>query len=550
MTNYLAHRIESDIPNAKVIGEGDTYIKVGSQLVSIVSDKTSDSVRGGLAGRLRRKIYNFTKANPGDKVPSVVLGAGLNPWGVGLYASFRTRQKKATLDDVRMTDVVQLLPCIDSNLYRETVRRMLRAKDRVARLASTTNFQSGNQTVAFFEPAPLIRIDWNRSEFLTNQDVFGSGENLKKLINGEDPLGRMIYSYKEGCTHYGAAFVARYESPDDPKGRYIKHHNQVLFEAFVRDKAPIHLYQIDGDIQHWLNYQVHKEVNSQWRDPEDLLAELTKIERNDQLSGQEKAKALKIRSMLNTIVAGVLQPEEQIEAFGKAMAPYAGFFKGVIDRAKKAGIRITGNLGIISIGQGNHNEHTFKGNTDVRFSEARLTRKEFLLFLLESGYNPEDLRTCIAACQFGGVGMANGTFQASSVGKGAYEYSLFMKHKHGSSKTEDNMKTMITNFSHRGTTDNYEEGRFTINLGGDDHMGGHAVTRNAFHVKTGGQMFDGPFGLKLDFPKQNLFSTVWGVPAGGPSFGSCSVIRFDFRITRKLSAYKITLPENLFENPV
>ncbi|MBI2057470.1 MAG: hypothetical protein HYT63_00580 [Candidatus Yanofskybacteria bacterium] len=550
MTNYLAYRIESDIPNAKVIGEGDTYIKVGSQIVSIVSDKTLDSVRGGLAGRLRRKIYNFTKANPGDKVPAVVLGAGLNPWGVGLYASFRIRQKKATLDDVRMTDVVQLLPCIDSNLYRETVRRMLKAKDRVARLASTTNFQSGNQTVAFFEPAPLIRIDWNRSEFLTNQDVFGSDGNLKKLVSGENPLGRMIYSYKEGCTHYGAAFVARYDSPDDPEGRYIKHHNQVLFEAFVRDNSPIHLYQIDGDIQHWLNYQVHKEVNPQWRDPEDLLAELTKIERNDQLSGQEKAKALKIRSMLNTVVAGVLQPEEQIEAFGKAMAPYAVFFKGVIERAKKAGIRMSGNLGIISIGQGNHNEHTFKGNTDVRFSEARLTRKEFLLFLLESGYNPEDLRACVVACQFGGVGMANGTFQASSVDKEAYEYSLFMKHKHGSSKTEDNMKTMITNFSHRGTTDNYEEGRFTINLGGDDHMGGHAVTRNAFHVKTGGQMFDGPFGLKLDFPKQNLFSTVWGVPAGGPSFGSCSVIRFDFRITRKLSAYKITLPENLFENPV
>ena len=503
-----------------------------------------------MAGRLRKKLYNYVKAHQGDRVPAIVLGGGLNPWGVGLYASFRIRQKKTTLDDVRMADVLQLMPCIDSELYRETVRRMLRTKDRVARLAGTTNFQSGTQTIRFFEPAPIPRIDWYRSGFLSNPEIFATATGLSDWVSGKERRGQMIYSYKEGCVHYGAAFVARYDSDDDVECRYLKYHNQVLFESFARDKTPIHMYQIDGDIQHWLNYQVYKEIHPQWKDPEDLLAELARIYKDPKLSDQQKLKAIIKLTLLNTVISGVLQPEKQIEAYGKAMAPYVGFFRGILERASKAGIKVSGSLGIISISQGNHNENTFKHGTDVSFSEAGLTRKEFLLLLLRAGHSSADIERDVVACQMGGVGMANGTFVVSSLGKDGYEYCLFMKHKHGSSKTEDNMKTMVNNFSHRGTSDGFEEGRFTINLGGDDHMGGHAVTRNAFHVKTGGQMFNGPFGSKLDFPTQNLFSAVWGVPAGGPTWGPCSMIRFDFRTTRKLAAYLIKLPEGLFRNPI
>lgn len=550
MINYLVYRIESDIPNAKVIGTGDTYVKIGKQIVSVVSDKTTDSIRGGIAGRLRKKLYNYIKAHPGDKVPAVVFGAGLNPWGVGLYASYRIRGGKGTLNDVRMSDIIQLLSCVDSHLYRETVRRMLRAKDRVARLASTTNFQSGVQTLQFFEPAPIPRIDWYRSDFLTNPEIFGSEQLLVDFVSQKDPRSKMVYAYKEGCTHVGAVFVATYDSPDDKGGRYIKLHNQVLFEAFVRDETPIHLYQIDGDIQHWLNYQTFKEVDTRWKDPEDLLAAMTSIEKDERISAEDRTKEIKTMSLQNALRTGVVQPEEQIEVWGKGMAPYIAFFKNVIERARAAGIQMTGNLSPILIGQGNHNEHSFKGNTDIRFSEAKMTRKELLLVLMRAGYNPPDLERCVTACQMSGVGMANGTFKVASLGREAYEYCLFMKHKHGSSKTEDNMKMMVLNFSHRGTTDDYEEGRFTINLGGDDHMGGHAVTRNAFHVKTGGQMFNGPFGLKFDFPKQNLFSSIWGVPAGGPGWGPCTIVRFDFRITRKLAMYKITIPQKLFSNPV
>lgn len=552
MTNYLAFNIESVIPNAKVIGIGDTYIKAGKESLSVASDKVANSVRGGLAGRLRNRVYNYVKAHPADRVPEVVLGGGLNPWGTGLYASFRNRtvKKKEALDDVRMINVVQLLPCVDSDLYRETVRRMVKSKDKIAKLASTTNFQSGIHFLRYFEPGPFARFDWYPSDFLTNQEIFSSKQTLADYVSEKDPRSKNVYAYKEGCTHIGASYIARYDSPEDKSGRFTKYHTQVLFEAFMRDDVPIHLYQHDGDAQHWMNYKTFKEGNPQWKDPEDMLKILTEIRENQNLTPEEKFRQMIVLSLNNIIVAGVMQPEDQIELYGKTLAPYCEFFKGVIERSRKAGIVVEGNLGVISVGQGNHNENTFKSNTDVRFSEAKLTRKEIIAMLQSINYNPENLAKTVVACQMGGEGMANGLFRVSSLGDKAYEYCIFMKHKQGSSKVGDNMTPMIKKFSDRGTADDYEEGKFTINLAGDDHMGGHALTRNAFHFKTGGQMFSGPFGFKLDFPKQNLFSGVWSVPAGGPQWGPCSIICFDFRVTRKLAAYKVRIPKELFENPV
>lgn len=552
MINYLAYMIETNIPHAKVIGIGDTYIKVGKEVLAVVADKVTNSVNGGLAGRLRKGIYNYVKAHSGDRVPECTLGGGLSPWGTGLYASFRVRTtaKKQSLDDVRMAEVTQLLPCVDSHLYRETVRAMVKSKDKIAKLASTTNFESGMAMLWFFEPGPLSRFEWYNSACLTNKDIFGCRELFGKFLKDEDQRTKRIYAYKEGCTHFGASYVARYDSPNDREGRYLKYHSQVLFESFIRDNAPIHLYQNDGDIQHWMNYKTFKEGNPQWKDPEEMYKLLTDIEKNSQLTLEERLKIMKTYALKNMIVSGVMQPEDQIELYARSLAPYAKFFKSVVERSLKAKLTFNGLLSAISIGQGNHNEHTFKGNTDVRFSEAKLTRKEIVSMLRGIGYNPENLENLVVACQVGGEGMANGTFKVEALGDQAYEYCLFMKHKQGSSKTEDNMRDMILNFSSRGSADDYEEGKFTINLAGDDHMGGHAITRNAFHFKTGGQMFSAPFGLKFDFPKQNLFSGIWSVPAGGPHWGPLSIIRFDFRAVRKLAAYKITLPKELFENPV
>lgn len=545
MLSYLVHRIESTLPNIKVIGIGDVYVRAGQRLIGIRSSKTTDSVQVGQAGRIRKSIYSHTKSHSGSSIPDVMLGAGLNPQGIGLYASFRSKAKKDTLDDIRITDAIQLPTCINSNLYREIVRRMVLAKDKIAKLAHFTGFESGVMGLSFTEPGPIPKIDWYRNDFLTNEEIFGSKESLAKYVGGEDLRSKMVYSYKEGCNHYGSHFVARYPSPDDPKGRFIKYHWQVLFAAFVDAKLPIHMYQNDGDIQQWYNYPTHKETNDKRLDPEDLLKSICEIGGNPKLTTEQKLKMTQFLAIENEIVAGVLQPEEQITAFGKAAAPYMDFFRQTIENAERAKIRTNGLFGIISFSQGNHNENSWKRG-DIKFSEAKLTVKELLIHMLRAGFDPGDK---MVACQSGGIGMAWGIFEVALL-KDPYQYAIFMKHKQGSDAIGDNMTPMIDKFSHRASsTDDYEEGRFTINLGGDDHKGGHAITKNAFHIKTGGQMFSSPFGVFIDAAKQNLFSVIWGVPAGGPHWGACTLIRFDFRNVRKLAAYKMTLPKDLLPNP-
>lgn len=546
MLSYLVHRIEAILPNIKVIGIGDVYIKAGQRLIGIRSNKTSDAIVTGQAGKMRKNIYSHTKAHSGNSIPDVMLGAGLNPMGIGLYASFRVKQKKDILDDIRIAEAIQLPTCINSSLYREVVRRMVLAKDKIARLAHFTGFESGVVGLSFFEPGPIPKVEWFRNDFLSNKEIFRDKASLIGYATGEDVRSKMVYAYKEGCNHYGSHFVARYPSLDDPKGRYIKYHWQVLFDAFVRDKMPIHLYQNDGDIQQWYNYPTHKETNDKRLDPEDLLAKICEIVGSPEMTIQQKLKMTQFLALENEIVAGVLQPEEQIEAFGKAVAPYINFFRQVIETAKRAKIKTIGKFGIVSISQGNHNENSFKKG-DIKFSEAKLTVKELTVHMLRAGFDPgEDM----VACQSGGIGMAHGVFQVDLLKK-PYEYAIFMKHKQGSDSTGDNMTPMIEKFSHRASsTDDFEEGRFTINLGGDDHKGGHAITKNAFHVKTGGQMFSSPFGVFIDAPKQNILSVIWGVPAGGPDWGPCMLVRFDFRNTRKLAAYKMTLPKDLLPNPV
>lgn len=547
MLSYLVYRIESTLPNIRVIGIGDVYVKIGQRLIGIRSSKTSDAIKNGQAGQIRKGLYSYAKAHSGKSIPDVMLGVGLNPMGIGLYATYRVREKSSTLDDIRMADAIQLPTCINSSMYREIVRQMVVAKGIVAKLATFSGFESGTTAFTFFEPGPISRIDWYRNDFLTNKEIFGSNQSLVRYVSGQPLESKSVYAYKEGCNHYGSHFVARYPSLDDPNGRYLKYHWQVLFEAFTRDEMPIHMYQNDGDIQTWYNYKTHKETNNKWLDPEDLLAAICRISGDKNLTEEQKLKMLQFLTLENEIVAGVLQPEDQIEAFGKALAPYVIFFKQVIERAKAAKIKVMGNLGIVSISQGNHNENTFK-HGDIKFSEAKLTVKELTLQMLR--LLQFDPGKDIVACQSGGIGFAQGVFEVSSL-KNPYEYAVFMKHKQGSDAVGDNMSPMIERYSVRASsTDEYAEGNFTINLGGDDHKGGQAHTKNAFHIKTGGQMFSSPFGVFIDAAKQNIMSAIWGVPAGGPHWGPCRLVRFDFRNVRKLAAYMMKLPKDLLPNPV
>ena len=88
-----------------------------------------------------------------------------------------------------------------------------------------------------------------------------------------------------------------------------------------------------------------------------------------------------------------------------------------------------------------------------------------------------------------------------------------------------------------------------INKSGDDHFGGDSLTRSGWHIKTGGQMNESGYGRMIDFPPQNVFSTVYGVPVGGPENGPLVSIFLDFTTLRKWANKPFEVERNkLFEN--
>ena len=562
MKRYMAACFSSAAPTITVVGIGDTFFRMGSHLVEVVSDKSGNNIRGGFAGKLRHGLYSYVKGHEGTSVVDVMLGAGLNPYLTELFVTHRVRAYADTLDDVRMSQVYQLPACIDAALYREIVRGMVRAKDDLTRLASFANQESGAVILSRDEESAIPKTEYLGSAFLTNAGIFSSMDALENAVSGRDGRSQMMYHYKEGCTHYGAAHIARYPAPADPDRRYVKYHYQVVFEMLYKNRVPIVGYENDGDIQQWYNYAVHREGNFEHKTPEEILVML------DDLGPARKGRKKMLEALIleQTILGGVIQPQDQIVGYVESLRRHFPFFRELVLRAASCGIEHEGRLGILTIGQGNHNDHTWK-HSDVRFDEGRWTREKLLLELIVA--YPELARVlpeAICAPNLDGLGEARGLFGVrvreiavshkngrESARKGSayrrpYQYGLYMLHKQGTSKTKDNMRGMVEGFSWLGTASQYESGRFTVNLGGDDHLGGMAVTRSAFHIKTGGQMFEGQFGRRLRFPEQNIFSAVWGVPAGGPAWGPLVFIPIDYRAVRKYADKPCDLSPQLFDN--
>ncbi|OGZ98785.1 MAG: hypothetical protein A3H69_05445 [Candidatus Sungbacteria bacterium RIFCSPLOWO2_02_FULL_47_9] len=544
MISYIIWRYEKDIPNAKVISIGDAYLKAGNKLIEVTYEKSGESLNDGFAGKIRDVTYSRIKNNPGSSIPDVILGAGLNPTFRNLLISHRVREREATLEDVKLCHAIQLTTCINDGLYREVARKRVRVKDDLTRLAKSDSFTAGVLWIEWIND--IFSPEFWSGECLVNEKNFENEASLRTMVTYGALLHERLYFLKEGCTHYGARYMATYPSPNDSKGRYIKLHYQVALEMLNKLKAPIAGYQHDGDACHWINYETWKEEHDDWIGLEDFTRELTRLETLG-VPFEERIKKLKMTAIMNDIRSGIINPEKQLPQYVLSLEPYLDFWAGIIEYCRDNGIEFRGKFSAIVQGRGNHNEHSFPKGSKVEFSEAKLIRSDMVANLFKKYPSLSDLiEKNFTAPHMGKLGFANGVMavipdkKKRGLGKDDfmlqqdfYSYAVKMKHKQGSSKSKDNMSNMLRAFAKQGTANAYEAGRMTVNLAGDDHFGGLAITRNAFHFKTGCQTFENEFGKRFDFPEQNLFSGIWSVPIGGPSRGPLSWVFLDYGLLRK-----------------
>ncbi|MDX1608077.1 MAG: hypothetical protein R3251_02615 [Candidatus Spechtbacterales bacterium] len=567
MVGYIVKQINEAVPNCVVAGRSDAFLNAGDRKIFVTRGKATTAYRGTSAGIIREKTYTHIKNNPGLSIPDAILVGGFNPYWTGLYASHRIPELAGTLDDRHMTHIIQLPTALNAETYRETLRNFPKVQGKIEKVAEVSDFQSGATILRWFKEGSILVPETLSSDLLRNEEIFSSTDKLKEVITGNDRRSRMIYSNKQGCEHAGARFITQYPSPNDPDGRLVKSHFQVCFEAFINSDAPIHMFQSDGDTLHWANYAVHKEgyPDNRLTLPE-YLDKLIELMSNKNINAAKREKMIATLSFEYAISEGVLQPDGQLAFYQHLLRPVKDFIFNVIEKARESGLKTVGpRLAEVTQGQGNHNERSFRRG-DVNISEAEFVRRGILEELLD-GASPQDhsrIKEAVVAAVFSDVGEARGMFgipcdqdreytedEIVSLDKSeGYFYALYMMHKQGTSKTKDNMAPMLKAFRNRLTEHQYEANRFSINLGGDDHTGGWALTRTALHVKSGCQMGGNSFGRKSSFPEQNIFSAVWGVPAGGPAWGPMRVIVFDQHFARHYANKPFKLPvDELFINP-
>lgn len=538
MMSYIIWRYERDIPNAKVISVGDAHIKAGHRLIQITYQKSGESLSDNYAGHIREDTYSRIKNNAGELIPDVILGAGFNPTFRNLLVSHRVRSRKAMLEDVKLCHCIQLTTCIDDARYRKIARKRVRVKDDLMKLAARDNFTAGVFWLEWWGDFYLPRF--YSGECLTKAENFVSADAISALSENR------IYAYKEGCSHHGGKAIAIYPSQDDPDGRYRKFHYQVAFEMLLKMRAPIASYQHDGDACHGINYQTWLENSKEQLDVEPFLRQLMRLNKMNRPL-EEKLKSMTTLAMENAIRLGIIDYERQVDSYVLSLEPYLEFWARILEYCRDNGIEFRGEFAAITQGRGNHSERSFSKDTKVDISEAKMIRQIMVSNLLEKyPHLKEEIKKNFIAPHVGRLGYANGAFAFVADAKKRqmtkdqfllqndfYVYAAQMKHKMGSSKTTDNMAKGVKAFAKQGTSNMYEAGRMCVILTGDDHFGAVAITRTGFHEKTGCQTFENEFGKRFDFPEQNIFSSIWSVPAHGPSAGPLSWIILDYGILRK-----------------
>ena len=73
ITCFFVKKIQTMIPNAKVIGTGNTFYEIGSRLVMVTGDKDRVNTQGNLAKSIKEKSLSFGKGRSPDKLPDLIL---------------------------------------------------------------------------------------------------------------------------------------------------------------------------------------------------------------------------------------------------------------------------------------------------------------------------------------------------------------------------------------------------------------------------------------------------------------------------------------------
>ncbi|RME54821.1 HTH domain-containing protein [Candidatus Woesearchaeota archaeon] len=540
MLGYIINRIESAIPNSKVVSTGEAYIKINDKVGKIipVANKLSGKPSDTLMTRLKRKISS--ELHQGAPVVDFVVAGGLSPERSREYTPIRQLEGPKTIT------VIQLPTCIDSAACELKSKNKVRiAGDDLAKLAQHPDFKSGAVVLRYIND--ILTAENLREEYLTNDDMFKDPESIKSF--------KLMDAAVFGDQHWGSRYMSLTEKVDNIVPTYK------VAQELLRDiKAPLVAIFSLGDELQEKNYATETEPHPDILTPsqiELIVDEIDKIE-----DPQEKSIRMKKLIMRQTLRSGLLMPMSQLHEYLNNLD--YDLIVETIKRADKVGLYGPAYL----IVNGNHNAHTTFG----MYTTSQLIAREVRLRMgakNEEVVMEEKLMQRIMAPMFGSEGLYTGLWGvAPSVSHGDlldqkeslevalkqnndYLYALYARHKQRSSKTGDNMKGSRDAFNSRGQAFRLTDNRDYLVLSAHDHMAGETSAKHGEHLRSMCFMERNSFGEKLDYGAPTIGFHVLRMPVGGYSAGPVITIDFPIEKIQQYAQNKLEVnTEELFHNSI
>ena len=536
MQAYIIKELSAAIPNSRFISVGDAHLKLGSNKIKVVYDRTTESIKDNLIGKLRMETQAAIKN--GKQQPDLIIGGGLNPTYTRLMISYDTAEghKSVTLS--------QLPTCLDKKLLEDIASNKVKDKEELTKIASE-DYSTGVTIFEWIGYLPKRKILTN--DFLTNEQLFSEPKKLKQVVEGRNTF----YMELESDTHRGSRFTAFFSTKDD-----VVYFDQVAHN-FLKDlNAPIVKYSHLGDETQAHNYPTEQETNRRWKNDFELVAKINEII-TESKSREESEMRLKKLIKKQFIRSGILNQKDQVESYIQSQD--LDYLAGIIKRAQKSGLYVTDRVGVIDHTRGNHDEHTSYGEyNDVEIIANQLG----MMIELHDSSLKGKARNLIKAPLDGQLGLVQGLIgivdkkdvnmnEDDALRYHRYLYAIKAKHKQGTAKNTDSMRPTQKMYDHQGSTQAYQIGRFGINLSGDDHFGGEKLGGNTLHVKSGCQMYKSPYGEKWGFTLPNLLINLIGLPKDGPAEGPLEIIDIRYEDLKRYNKQE-QMPNKykLFKNSV
>jgi biotin operon repressor len=458
MQGYIIQKLESTIPNSKVISVGEGYVKANdTEIMVLYNAKKGDGISDHLINYAISKIQS-NLASGNEQSPDIVITGGLSPYYACKPITYVTKKR-----GTRVTTIIQLPTCLEEEELRKLVRTSVSNKDVLTKLGNSNKLSTG--AIIIENHQGINKRKLLTGEFLTNT----------KKVSEQDET---FYELDISDEHVGSKFVSVIERPNDVL-YFTEAYQQMLYEI----NAPISRINNLGDEIQGLNYDVWKEKHPDFMETNQLLLAMKK----------HPEQLIKI-TKLNSIRTGVLLPPDQVDLY--VQIQNIEFLKGVLQRAEE--IKLIG--GVINFTEGNHSE-----NTDGYQISSRDIKKE-LVNKLKSDR--------ITAEIFGMTGMRESAF-----GINPNLYAEYNRHVSPGSKNKSYASLLLDRRLLRGRTFKEHEGKTLISRFGHLHTGLEAYGNNNLIISCycGQERTD--YGESRDYPLVTVGARIIGYPSGGVSTG-------------------------------